>query len=381
MKKLLIISLLLSCVCSAQPITMNGWKHAIPGCTPNQVHVEAEDFNGQSGTSTLCCYDGGTSIIGFFDNGDYVEYGVEIPSDGMYKIRVRFATPDGGASVQIQVDGDIRGTIALHNTGDWDAWSLDSTDAYMFAGSVTIRIYCNAVHLNLNWWDFTGGCDAALTATSITGLVSQHEANLIGGLSNTDPVSTWSDNSGNGHNMTQSGGARPTWLTSQLNGLPGIRFTASSSQYFAVSSAEPSTTPYTIFLVYKKINTTSFAPTFTYSGGADPYMYFDYSDGNSYAQARGNAYFQFTGGFNTFKIVCVTSTSGNEIQYVNNGSAVSSGGAGAGSANNYNEFGRRSSSAQYGDMVVCSVLVYDHVVSTLERLKGFRYLNYKYNVY
>jgi hypothetical protein len=43
-------------------------------------------------------------------------------------------------------------------------------------------------------------------------------------LSNDDLVSTWTDSSGNGYSVTASGATRPTFKTSQFNGLPSLYF-------------------------------------------------------------------------------------------------------------------------------------------------------------
>ncbi len=60
------------------------------------------------------------------------------------------------------------------------------------------------------------------------------KADAITGLNNNDPVSTWVDSSVNGRNATQSGAARPTYITSALNGKPVIRFDG-SVDYMAVA--------------------------------------------------------------------------------------------------------------------------------------------------
>src|SRR5439155_17313853 len=43
-------------------------------------------------------------------------------------------------------------------------------------------------------------------------------------LNNNDPVSTWTDSSGNGNSPTSSGTKRPTYKTNVLNGKPVVRF-------------------------------------------------------------------------------------------------------------------------------------------------------------
>lgn len=60
-------------------------------------------------------------------------------------------------------------------------------------------------------------------------------------LSDGDPVSTWSDSSGNGNDATSSSTARPTYKTNILNGLPILRFDG-SNDYIQGSSVISSTT-------------------------------------------------------------------------------------------------------------------------------------------
>jgi hypothetical protein len=51
-------------------------------------------------------------------------------------------------------------------------------------------------------------------------------------LNNGDPVSTWSDSSGNGRNATNTGANRPTFSTSiTLNGYSSVNFSVGSAQY------------------------------------------------------------------------------------------------------------------------------------------------------
>jgi hypothetical protein len=47
-------------------------------------------------------------------------------------------------------------------------------------------------------------------------------------LSDNDPVSTWSDSSGNANDVTAAGSARPTYKTNIQNGLPAVRFDGTS---------------------------------------------------------------------------------------------------------------------------------------------------------
>ena len=76
--------------------------------------------------------------------------------------------------------------------------------------------------------------------TQLTGLVAWYKSDSITGLADADPISTWSDSSGNGNHLTGSGSARPLYKTSQINSLPVVRFDGSDDQIisgsFAISS-------------------------------------------------------------------------------------------------------------------------------------------------
>lgn len=60
------------------------------------------------------------------------------------------------------------------------------------------------------------------------GAVLALDSRFISGLSDGDPVSTWSDRSGSGNNATQTGTARPTFETAEQGGQPVIRFDGSN---------------------------------------------------------------------------------------------------------------------------------------------------------
>lgn len=66
--------------------------------------------------------------------------------------------------------------------------------------------------------------EAGARPDSISGLKAWYAADQIGGLIDNDPVGTWSDLSGNGHDVSNTGTARPTYKTGIQNGLPVVRF-------------------------------------------------------------------------------------------------------------------------------------------------------------
>ena len=62
----------------------------------------------------------------------------------------------------------------------------------------------------------------------MSSLDAWYDADAITGLSNNDPVSTWSDSSPSGYNASSGGSNRPTFVANALNGLPVVRFNGSN---------------------------------------------------------------------------------------------------------------------------------------------------------
>ncbi len=75
------------------------------------------------------------------------------------------------------------------------------------------------------------------------GAVLALDSRFITGLSDGDPVSTWSDRSSSANNATGSGTARPTYQTNEINGNPCIRFDGTNDVFSLGTSAglQPST--------------------------------------------------------------------------------------------------------------------------------------------
>lgn len=91
---------------------------------------------------------------------------------------------------------------------------------------------------------------APFSPADIVGLEAWYDASQLTGYSNNDPVTSWTDLSGNGFHATPGAFAQPTYQTGIKNGLPAIRFSAGSNQ--ALRSFPTITTgfnPWTMFVV------------------------------------------------------------------------------------------------------------------------------------
>ncbi len=93
------------------------------------------------------------------------------------------------------------------------------------------------------------GGGGPFSPSDLAGLKIWLKADAIVGLSDGDPVTTWSDSSGNGYDATQSSsGLKPLYKTSVVNGKPVVRFDGADD--FLVTGGQ-SYAIQTIFVVYE----------------------------------------------------------------------------------------------------------------------------------
>lgn len=74
-------------------------------------------------------------------------------------------------------------------------------------------------------------------------------------LNDGDPVSTWTDSSGNGHDASGTTTTRPLYKTNIINGLPTVLFDGTDD--FMTVSGTPSVRPLTLFVVANPTANTS----------------------------------------------------------------------------------------------------------------------------
>lgn len=97
------------------------------------------------------------------------------------------------------------------------------------------------------------GGGASYSAVNIPGVtlhLDAADASTItesGGL-----ITQWNDISGNGHHMTATGTARPTYLATTRNGLNVVTFDSVSANDAMSASGVPRATTFTMFLVFER---------------------------------------------------------------------------------------------------------------------------------
>ena len=117
-----------------------------------EVFIEAEDYDVVSGIDMEETTDtGGGENIGWIDQGDFVEYTVNIPSTGEYLIQYRVAGLWDTLGLENTIGGVLVDTQAMDSTGDWQNWVTQSAVVNLTAGEQTMRLDFIDGPMNINW--------------------------------------------------------------------------------------------------------------------------------------------------------------------------------------------------------------------------------------
>ncbi len=128
--------------------------------------IQAEDFCQQSGVLTQATTDVGSGEnIGWIDNGDWVEYKINVAAAGVYTASFRVASNTNGGTVSIVSGQSNLGQLTVENTGGWQSWTTATQQLDLAAGPQTLRLNFSGSGsglLNLNYVDLqqaSGGGD------------------------------------------------------------------------------------------------------------------------------------------------------------------------------------------------------------------------------
>jgi hypothetical protein len=127
---------------------------------PDDIKVEAEDW-----TDVVSFPDGSVSIeassdsdlsryVGNFDEGDFIEYAVNVPATGCYVATYRLASQSGSDGFELSFAGEIVDTFSLSPTGGWSSWVSFNSAVELEAGEQTMRLEALDDGININWLAF-----------------------------------------------------------------------------------------------------------------------------------------------------------------------------------------------------------------------------------
>lgn len=136
---------------------------------PVPARIEAEDFD----NGNVCCTEttqdtSGALNVSYIGAGTWMEYDIDVPSAGDYRLRFRVAV-SYNTSLKVQLDTATLATVALPASGGWQNWiSVASAPLHLEAGQQTIRIWSGASGWNFNWLEIVDAADVALARIDIT---------------------------------------------------------------------------------------------------------------------------------------------------------------------------------------------------------------------
>ena len=129
--------------------------YPIPG------RLEPENYFSQSGVQLETTTDiGGGQNIGFLDVGDYLDYKIDVQTEGEYTLEYRTASQSAIGGVQLSlIDETGQETILdspnFPSTGGWQTWRTHESSTELPMGRYTLRILITQAPFNMNWIDFS----------------------------------------------------------------------------------------------------------------------------------------------------------------------------------------------------------------------------------
>lgn len=148
-----------------------------PASIPGTIQAENYDLGGQgvafnettSGNSGNATFRGdavdmetttdagGGYNVGWINNGEWLEYTVNVTTAGTYNMNLRVAVNGEGRTLRVEMDGvNISGTVTLPNTGGWQTWqTVTVNNINLTTGQKVMRVTWLADYQNLNYISFT----------------------------------------------------------------------------------------------------------------------------------------------------------------------------------------------------------------------------------
>ncbi|MDJ0593277.1 MAG: carbohydrate-binding protein [Pleurocapsa sp. MO_226.B13] len=145
--------------------------------TPENIRIEAEDYQDDYYTSDQTFYDtdyenigggyrnrpvdieptsdiSGGFNVGWIEGGEWLTYSVDIPYDGNYQVVARVASDvDISHSLDVAIDGQLT-TLSFGDTGGWQSWTdAIGDDLYLTAGTHELRLDMGSSGFNVNYID------------------------------------------------------------------------------------------------------------------------------------------------------------------------------------------------------------------------------------
>lgn len=189
------------------------------------------------------------------------------PSNGI----VAGTVPVNTVAPVVSGTGTVGSTLSTTN-GTWTGtpiigftyqWRRNGTpiggataNTYLLTGAdASTNVDCVVTGANAFGSMFQDSNDIAIAPTSpVAGYRVWYDASQLLGYVNNDPVTTWTDLSVNGFNLTSGTTFRPLYKTNALNGLPGIQFDGVDDKMTSLATIIQAGYQNTIYMVIKGLD-------------------------------------------------------------------------------------------------------------------------------
>ncbi|MEN6342993.1 MAG: carbohydrate-binding protein, partial [Methanospirillum sp.] len=99
----------------------------------------------------------GITNVGWIRSGEYLTYTANITDAGQYTMSARVASPNSGRTIAVSVDGAAAATIAVPNSGSFEAFRTVEVPVTLAAGTHTLKLVFAGDGQNLDWISFSQG--------------------------------------------------------------------------------------------------------------------------------------------------------------------------------------------------------------------------------
>ena len=99
--------------------------------------------------------------VGWFEEGEFLQYVVDIDSSGVYDINFRYSAHNSNSKIKFSINDTLfTPSTPLSNTNNWSFWSTATiSNAILHAGRHKIRLHCDGGEINVNSFEFVRNGD------------------------------------------------------------------------------------------------------------------------------------------------------------------------------------------------------------------------------
>jgi hypothetical protein len=124
-----------------------------PAVVTVPARIEAEQFTEMLGVQIEPTNDiDGNSQLTGLGNGDWMEYSINVKTEGYYYISLRYSSESSTGQIRFVIQNTIPVAKSLPATGSWQTWSTLKQMVGFYAGEQTLGIRILVGGFHLNWF-------------------------------------------------------------------------------------------------------------------------------------------------------------------------------------------------------------------------------------